>query len=132
MTDEKKQQELMYKLAMFEQQIQQLQQQLQAVENGIVELGNLNFGLDEMKEGKGKEIMSPIGQGIFAKTKLLSEDLLVDVGGKNFVKKTIPETKNLIENQIKKLSEIKKDLQNSIDEMGKDFEKSLRIEIERK
>lgn len=132
MTDEKKQQELMYKLAIFEQQIQQLQQQLQAVENGIAELGNLNFGLDELKDGKGKEIMSPIGQGIFAKTKLLSEDLIVDVGGKNFVKKTIPETKNLIENQIKKLDEIKKDLQNSIDKMGKEFEKSLRNEIEKK
>ena len=119
----------MYKLAMFEQQVQQMQQQLQAVENGIVELGNLNFGLDELKGGKGKEIMSPIGQGIFAKTKLLSEDLIVDVGGKNFVKKTIPETKDLIENQIKKLDEIKKDLQNSIDEMGKDFEKSFGSEI---
>ena len=128
MTDDK-QQELMYKLAMFEQQIQQLQQQLQAVEQGIVELGNLNFGLDELEGGKGKEIMSPIGQGIFAKTKLLSEDLIVDVGGKNFVKKTIPETKDLIENQIKKLDEIKKDLQNSINEIGKDFEKSLRSEI---
>lgn len=129
---EEKQQELMYKLAVFEQQIQQLQQQLQAVENGIVELGNLNFGLDELKDGKGKEIMSPIGQGIFAKTKLLSEDLIVDIGGKNFVKKTIPETKNLIENQIKKLNEIKKDLQNSIDEIGKDFEKSLGEEIRKK
>ena len=131
MTDDK-QQELMYKLAMFEQQIQQLQQQLQAVEQGIVELGNLNFGLDELEGGKGKEIMSPIGQGIFAKTKLLSEDLIVDVGGKNFVKKTIPETKDLIENQIKKLDEIKKDLQNSINEIGKEFEKNLRSEIEKK
>ena len=131
MTDDK-QQELMYKLEMFEQQIQQLQQQLQAVEQGIVELGNLNFGLDELEGGKGKEIMSPIGQGIFAKTKLLSEDLIVDVGGKNFVKKTIPETKDLIENQIKKLDEIKKDLQNSINEIGKEFEKNLRSEIEKK
>ena len=119
----------MYKLAMFEQQIQQMQQQLQAVEQGIVDLSNLNFGLDELEGGKGKEIMSPIGQGIFASAKLLSEELVVDVGGKNFVKKTIPETKHLIENQIKKLNEIKKDLQNSIDEMGKEFEKVLGEEI---
>ena len=127
-----KQQEVMYKLAMFEQQIQQLQQQLQAVEKGLVELGNLNFGLDELQGGTGKEIMSPIGQGIFAKTKLLSEDLIVDIGGKNFVKKSVPETRKLIEEQIKKLDEIKKDLQKGIDEMGKEFEKILREEIEKK
>lgn len=132
MKDGKKQQELMYKLAIFEQQIQQLQQQSQAVERGIIELGNLNFGLEELRGGTGKEIMSPVGQGIFAKTKLLSEDLIVDVGGKNFVKKSIPETKELIENQIKKLDEIKKDLQNSIDEIGREFEKVLSEEIKKK
>jgi len=126
---EEKQQELIYKLAMFEQQIQQLQQQLQAVEKGIIELGNLDLGLDELKGGVGKEIMSPIGQGIFAKTKLLSEDLIVDVGGKNFVKKSVDETKKLIENQIEKLDEIRKDLQSSINEIGKEFEKVLGKEI---
>ena len=43
---EKSQQELMMKLSMFEQQIQQLNQQLQALEEGIVEMNSLNFALD--------------------------------------------------------------------------------------
>ena len=89
---EKEQQELMFKLSVFEQQLQQLQQQLQAVEQGIAELGSLNLGLDELIGSKGKEIFAPIGKGIFTKSKLLSEDLIVDIGGKNFVKKSIPET----------------------------------------
>ena len=113
-----KEQELMLKLGTFEQQIQQLQQQLQAVEQGIVELNSLNFGLDELKGGKGKEILSPVGRGIFAKTKLLSEELTVDIGGKNFVKKSIPETKKIIEEQTKKLGEIKDDLEKNLENIN--------------
>jgi prefoldin alpha subunit len=105
--ENKEEQELMMKLGMFEQQIHQLQQQLQAVEQGIVELTSLNFGLDELK--KGREILSPIGRGIFAKTELMSEDLTVDIGSKNFVKKNIPETKKIIQEQVKRLNEIKDD-----------------------
>ena len=119
------QQELMFKLQMFEQQAQQIQQQLQAVERAIVELSSLSFGLDELKGSEGKEIMSPVGQGIFAKTKLLSEDLVVDVGGKNFVKKNIPETKELIKEQIKKLEDVKKDLENNMDMLRDELERVM-------
>ena len=116
------QQELMFKLQMFEQQAQQIQQQLQAVEQAMVEMKSLNLGLDELKGAEGKEIMAPIGRGIFAKTKLLSEELTVDIGGKNFVNKSIPDTKKLIEGQIKKLEDVKKDLDNNLEELGKELE----------
>jgi len=116
------QQELMFKLQMFEQQAQQIQQQLQAVEQAMVEMKSLNLGLDELKGAEGKEIMAPIGRGIFAKTKLLSEELTVDIGGKNFVKKSIPDTKKLVEGQINKLEEVKKDLDGNLEELGKELQ----------
>ncbi|MFH1917773.1 MAG: prefoldin subunit alpha [Nanoarchaeota archaeon] len=119
------QQELMFKLQMFEQQAQQIQQQLQAVERAIVELSSLSLGLDELKGSEGKEIMAPVGRGIFAKTKLLSEELVVDVGGKNFVKKSIPETKELIKEQIKKLEDVKKDLENNMDMLRDELERVI-------
>jgi len=119
---EKNQQELIFKLSMFEQQIQQLQQQLQAVEQGIVEISSLNIGLDELKDSKGKEILAPIGRGIFAKTKLLSEELTVDVGGGNFVKKSIPETKKIIEKQINKLEDVKKDLNSNLEKVSEELQ----------
>ncbi|MEN7981993.1 MAG: prefoldin subunit alpha [Nanoarchaeota archaeon] len=122
---ENNQQELMMKLQMFEQHMQQLQQQLQAVEQGIIELSNLNLGLDEMVGAKDKESMSLIGKGIFAKTKLMSEDLVVDVGGKNFVTKSIPETKEMIIEQIGKLNAAKEELQKNMEQIGKDFQKMI-------
>jgi len=118
---EKNQEELMYKLQMYEQQIQQLQQQLEAVEQAIIEMSSLVLGLDELVGSKDKEILAPIGRGIFAKTKLISEDLTVDVGGKNFVKKSIPETKKLIENQVEKLEEVKKELESNLEEINNEL-----------
>jgi len=85
-------QENIFKLAMFEQQIRQMQEQLQAIEQGMNELNILNLGLDELKGKEEKEIFAPIGRGIFVKSKILSEELIVDVGNKKLVKKTIPET----------------------------------------
>ena len=118
---EKSQQELMMNLSMFEQQIQHLNQQLQAVEEGIVEMNSLSLALDELKDKKGEEILSPLGRGIFTRTKLISENLIVDIGGKNFVEKSIPETKKIIKNQIKKLEEVKKDLESEVEKMNQEL-----------
>jgi prefoldin alpha subunit len=119
------QQELMYKLQMFEQQMQQIQQQLQAVEQGIIDLSNLNLGLDELVGKKDQEVMSLIGKGIFAKTKLLSEELVVDVGGKKFVTKSIPETKEMIVEQIGKLKEAKEILTENMEKGSAEFQQMI-------
>lgn len=116
-----KQQELMAQLQMYEQQAQQLQQQLQAVEEALTEMNSLNAGLDEIKGGKDKEVLSPLGRGVFTKTKLISEELIVDVGDKNFVKKSIPETKKIIEDQTEKLEGIREELYGNLEGLEKEF-----------
>jgi len=121
-----KKQEILFKLSLFEQQINQLQQQLQSVERGIIDLSSLELELDDLKGSNGKEILAPVGRGIFAKAKLLSEDLIMDVGGKNFVKKTIPETQDIIKGQIKKLEQIKSQLQKNSDEISREAEKLIK------
>jgi prefoldin alpha subunit len=115
---EKDQQELMFKLSMFEQQIQNIQQQQQAVERAINELGSLVLGLEDLKGSEGKEILAPIGKGIFVKTKVLSEKLIVDVGGKNFVTKKIPETQDIIKDQVKKLEGARNELNKALEELN--------------
>lgn len=118
MTEEINEQEVMYKFGMFEQQIRDLQQQIEAVERGIVDLTSLNLGLDELVGSRDKEIFAPLGKGIFVNAKLVSEELKVDIGNGNLVNKSIPETKELIEEQIKKLSQIKGELENSLEQLG--------------
>ena len=119
-------QELIFKLSMFEQQMGQLQQQLQAVEQGIIELSTLNLDLKDFEGSKGKEIFAPIGRGIFTKAKLISEDLTVDIRNKNFVKKTIPETQEIINKQILKLERVKNDLNKNLDQVNLEAEKIIK------
>jgi len=120
-----RQQELLYKFSMFEQQIQALQQQLKVVEESSIDLNSLNFGLDELKGKTDEEILAPLGRGIFVKAKLASEDLLVDVGGKNFVKKNIEDTKKIIGEQIGKLEKIKEDLDKKLTGIDKELMQTI-------
>jgi len=122
---ENKEEELMFKFQMFEQHIRQLQEQMQAVENGIAELSSLHVGLEEIKGSEGKEILAPIGRGMFLKTKLLSEELVVDVGEKNFVKKTVPESQKIIETQIAKLGDLQKELADNLEKINAELTKTF-------
>jgi len=119
--EEQKQQEIIYKLGKIEQQMQQTQQQLQMIEQGILDMGSLDESLDELKDSKGREIMAPLGRGIFVKAKLISEKLTVDVGENNFVTKDISETKKLIEEQKNKLEEMKQNINLDLEEKNKEF-----------
>ncbi len=111
------------KLNIFEQQISQLQEQISLIEQTITEMKLLKLQLNELVNSKGKEIFSPIGKGIFIKAKIQSEELIVDIGEKNFVKKSIPETKKLIEQQIEKLEQVKGELEEGLEKSKEEMEK---------
>ncbi len=111
-------QQLAVQFQMFEQQIRMIQEQLQAVEQAIIEIGGLNLQLDELIGKKDNEILAPIGRGIYANAKLLSEELLVDIGSRNFVTKSIPETKGIIQNQLKKLEKVKEELNGELEKIN--------------
>jgi len=121
----KEEQELMFKFNIFEQQIKSIQEQLQAVEQAIIEATSLKFGLDELKDSKEKDVLASIGKGIFIKSKITSEDLIVDVGGRNFVKKTISETQKIINDQIEKLERIKQELEEKLEEINTEITKTF-------
>lgn len=123
--DEKSQQELMNKLSMFQQQMQYLQQQFEAIERAVNEMNSLNYGLEDLRGKKDSEIFANIGKGIYARAKLISEDLLVDIGDRNLVKKDIDSTKKIIEKQVQKLEEIKQELNNNIENLNIEAQKMI-------
>ncbi len=118
MTQEENQQELLFKFSLFERQITEIQQQIEAVQKGILELESLNLGLDDLVGKTDNEIYAPLGKGIFVKARLISETLNVDIGQGNFIQKSIPETKILINEQIQKLKSIKEELESNLEELG--------------
>jgi prefoldin alpha subunit len=122
---EQEQQELIFKFSMYERQIREIQQQLEDIERGIVDLNSLNLGLNELIGSKDKEIYAQLGKGIFVNAKMNSEDLNVDIGDGNFVKKSIPDTQKLIGEQTKKLEEIKKELEASLEDIEKELTRMM-------
>ncbi|UCH12318.1 MAG: prefoldin subunit alpha [Candidatus Omnitrophota bacterium] len=110
---EEQQKELQQKymhLQLMQQQIKQLQQQIQQFEQQIAELDSLSQSLDDLKKVKpGSDTLVPISSGIFAKATLKdNEELLVNVGANTVVKKSVSDTKKLIEKQsseVRKLQE---------------------------
>lgn len=115
MTMEKDSQEFMMKASMIQQKAEQIQQQLQSIDQSIQDISIINKGLDDLVGAEGKEIKASIGKGIFIDAKLMSEKLTVDIGNRNFVKKTIPETKKIIQEQIGKLHQVRENLDRELD-----------------
>ena len=76
--------------------------------------------MDEIKGSVGKEILGQLGRGIFVKANITSEDLIVDVGNKNFVKKSVADTKKIIKEQIGKLHQIEKELKDKVEEINEE------------
>ncbi len=116
--DNQSQQELFLRLSVLEQQMQYLQQQLDAVEKGINQLQDLDLDLNEIQGATGKEILAQIGTGIYVPAKLLSETLTVNIGENNFVKKSVSDTKKIIQTQIKKLQETQEELERHLDSIN--------------
>ena len=110
--------ELLMKLSMLEQQANEQAEQIQAIDNQISELESLKLSLSKMEKSKGKEMLAPLGRGIFIKTEVKEEKLFVNVGSKTLVKKTPKETAEIIDNQIKEMGRVKAHLLGNIEQIN--------------
>ena len=118
--------ELSEKLKRFEKEIEYVDSQLVAVEEGIKEMDFLDEGLEGLVGKEDEEIFAPIGRGIFVRAKILSEELLVDVGEKNFIKKSIPETREIVKEQNKKLKKIRGQLVDQMKKIDKELTRIIK------
>ncbi len=106
--------ELTRQFQIYEQQIMQTQEQLTAVVNSINNLREIKDGLNSLIGKTGTEIKAQVGRGIYLNAKLLNEELIVDIGDKKFVTKSISEAQELIRTQIDKLIEAEKKLSQDL------------------
>ena len=116
---EKKAQEMYMEFKAIEQHIKQLQQQLEAVTNQLIELHGTGSSLEEFRKiDSGKEIFVPLSSGIFAKASVQdTSELLVNVGAGVAVKKDVESTKKLIQNQIEEIKKIQKHMVEELEKL---------------
>lgn len=116
---EKKAQEVYSEFQMLNQHIKQLQNQLEAITQQMMELAGTRNSLDEIEKVKeGKEVFVPLSSGIFVKANIKdTSDMLVNVGANVVVRKDIASTKNLIQRQMEEMKKIQKRMLEELEKM---------------
>jgi len=116
------QQEYLLKLQLLEQQANQFGEQLKIIAQQIDELNSLKENMSRLETTKEKEIYAEIGKGIFMKAQMDKKELLIDVGNKVYVPKTFNDIKEIIDSQIEKFNDVKKEIADRIDEINKELD----------
>jgi prefoldin alpha subunit len=124
-------QEAIMKIQMMEQETTQLNEQLKMVDQNVSEMNDLKASLDEIEKNDNKEIMANLGKRIFLPVDIRDKNLIVEVGKGNFVKKSVVETKKVVDEESDKLNEAKiqimgrlDDMQNEMNQMIMEFQKA--------
>lgn len=123
-------QEQIMQFQMLEQEANKLSQQLQLIENNLNEIGEIKEGLDEIEEKETIEMLANIGKKIYIPVEIKDKNLIIEVGNKKFVKKSISETKELINEQIGKLNSARQEITEKLEELQEEANK-LMMQIEK-
>ncbi len=128
MKDEELKKEIQQKfmeMQMTHQQLQQLQQQAQMIEQQIGEVELVQQSLDELSRvKKGTEALVPISSGIFVTTQVQETDKVkVNVGGGTVLEKNIPDTKQMLANQVTEMRKAQKEITKNVEQLQAQAEK---------
>ena len=111
-------------------QINQVQQQILAIQNQMLELRNLKENIGKIKDIKiNSESYVPLSSNILIKAKIIdNNEFLVAVGNNVLVPKTVEDTIELVEKQIKEIGDIILELEaqlNELDNKGKEVQDEI-------
>jgi len=117
---QKKMQQAYIELQTVNQQINQSQQQIQAIEEQVIDLHLTLENLDDLKNTKeGSEMLVPLSSGIFTKANLTdNKELIVNVGAGTAVKKNISDTGDLLKKQLNNLKDMQKQVILNTEQLG--------------
>ena len=107
----------------MEQEVNYLNQQLQLIDENIKEMTQISDSLGEIK--KGNEILSNLGKKIYLPVEVKDDKLIVEVGRGNYVKKSISETKAIIEKENSNLMSGKGKIIERLDFLQEEMSKML-------
>ncbi|MDD5193427.1 MAG: prefoldin subunit alpha, partial [Candidatus Nanoarchaeia archaeon] len=81
--------------------------------------------LEKISEKDSKEMLANLGRKIFIPVEIKDKTLIVEVGNKTFVKKSIPETKKLISEQMEKLTSARVQILERLEELQEEMQRMI-------
>lgn len=115
------QEELLSKAQFLQKKAEEIEQNLYFVSQQISELNEFTRSLNALSENKERKILSSLGKGIYVRAKIEEERLFVSVGAGVLVKKTIPQTIEILDKQILKFNEARLGLTAELESYGEEF-----------
>lgn len=114
-----KMQEMVAQIESHRKQLDILNQQIQLIENGMMEIRSTLAALEAIEKNKvGAELIVPIGSGSFIRANLAdNKKVLVGVGADISIEKTTDGAKALLDNRAKGLTKTLEGLQKSAVEL---------------
>lgn len=114
--DKEEQQKKLIELQIISQQLNQMQQQLSALQAQSEDVRNLQKSLDEIEKTKvGNKILAPLSSGVLIDTELKNnKEVVMAIGAGITVKKPISEAKKIIKDQENQLDLIMNKLQQDL------------------
>lgn len=88
---------------MMEQEMNQLNSQSELVDQNIKEMNELKNSLEEINKKECKEIIVNIGKKIYLPVEIKKKGLVVEVGNKCYVNKSVEDTLKIVDEQLGKL-----------------------------
>ena len=113
-------------LQQMEQDLSYLQEQFNLFEQTIHELKVLVESLDELEKGNSNELLVNVGRKLYLPVQVQEKSLIVDVGKNTFVKKNIPDTKKIIDEQLLNLMKGKGQLMEQMNQLHEEIEQVLK------
>ena len=101
-------------------QAESLRQQIATIDATILDLATVLETLDYIKtKGADKVVLVPIGAGNFIRAKITdTEHVIMGVGGRMSVEATIDEAKEMINERIRALEQLRLDLRRKLEEIN--------------
>ena len=120
MKNQQKMQQMYLELQLLTAQIREQEKQLQMLESQLMEIAVSKQSVEEFSKAKtGKEILFPVSTGVFAKGELKdNKELLVNIGSNTIVKKTVEETKKIIDKQFVEIQKVQRQILESITKLS--------------
>ncbi len=115
-------QEQIIQIQMMEQKVNQFNYQLELIDQNLVELEDLSLSLNEIGKKETKNILANLGKKIYLPVEISDKRLLVEVGNKHFVKKSVDETLKIVYGQTQKLIAAKAEILNRLEDLNNEIE----------
>jgi len=121
MTDEKNLQEKYMEFQLVQQQIEQLNKYMEELDSKLQEFSLTKYNIENMDKIKpNTESFVSHAPGIFAEAELKeNKKFVINVGANVMVEKTIPQISELLDKQIKEISQAQVQMDQNILELNK-------------